>query len=269
MKTLLVRALGAALLVSAVPFTSVAGASAGSGNIAATSTTIALGASLGPRLPGNVEIPTTGRFVLVDAGSAQLFMIEDGRVRDTMRVIVGKPSAATPTVKSTIYDATLNPYWHVPTDLARTIIAPRVLKDGASYLRERGYQVLSNFGEGAREIPASSVNWEAVAEGRDQVFVRQLPGPANSMGEMKFAFANSEGIYLHDTPRKELFNEPERKLSAGCVRLEDADRLASWLLGRDPAQASAAPEQKVPLPKPVPITITYLEAPARMQLAGL
>ena len=215
-----------------------------------------------------MEIPTSGRFVLVDAASAQLFMIEDGRVRDTMRVIVGKPTAATPTIKSAIYTATLNPYWHVPADLARTIVAPRVLADGLSYLKERGYEVVSSF-EGGRVLPASEVDWKAVAEGREQVFVRQRPGPANSMGQVKFSFPNADGIYLHDTPRKELFDEAQRNLSAGCVRLEDAQRLASWLLGYEPSAGSKQPEQDVRLSRPVPITIAYLDAPARVQLASL
>jgi hypothetical protein len=59
------------------------------------------------------EIPTRGRYVLVDAASARLFMIEDGRVRDSMRVIVGKPDTPTPALKTIIYYATLKPYWHV------------------------------------------------------------------------------------------------------------------------------------------------------------
>lgn len=215
------------------------------------------------------DIPETGRFILVDAASAQLFMIEEGRVQDKMRVIVGKPTAATPVLKSKIYAATLNPYWHVPTDLARTIIAPRVLKDGMSYLRDRGYEVLSDFGDEARVLDPESVNWEAVADGVEQVHVRQRPGPANSMGEMKFGFPNEDGIYLHDTPRKELFAESERNLSAGCVRLEDADRLATWLLGRNPAGTTNSPEQEVALASPVPISITYLDTSSRIQLAGL
>jgi murein L,D-transpeptidase YcbB/YkuD len=210
-----------------------------------------------------------GRYVVVDAASARLFMIEDGEVQDSMRVIVGKPSSATPAVKSMLHVATVNPYWNVPTDLARSIIAPRVLKDGTSYLRERGYEVITHFGEDAEVIPAGSVDWKAVASGRETVHVRQLPGPANSMGRIKIAVANTDGIYLHDTPNKELFDEAQRNLSNGCVRLEDAQRLARWLLGRNPALASSAPEQHVSLPGPVPIVITYLDRGSQTQMASL
>ena len=99
-------------------------------------------------LPG-AQIPVHGRYVLVDAASARLYMIEDGRVRDSMRVIVGKPETPTPQLKSVINYETLNPYWHVTPDLAQTLIAPRVLKDGNVYLTDRGYEVVSGWGRDA------------------------------------------------------------------------------------------------------------------------
>lgn len=203
--------------------------------------------------------------MVIDAASARLFMIQDGQVQDSMRVIVGKPSSPTPALRSTLQIVTVNPYWHVPTDLARTIIAPRVLKEGTTYLRERGYQVVSSFSEDADVLSPESVDWQKVASGRRTVHVRQLPGPANSMGRIKFAVTNADGIYLHDTPSKDLFAAAERSLSNGCVRLEDAPRLARWLLGSNARLSSAAPEQLVSLPGPVPIVITYLD---RTRLAG-
>ncbi|MBA2466087.1 MAG: L,D-transpeptidase family protein [Sphingomonas sp.] len=215
------------------------------------------------------EIPASGRYVLVDAASARLFMIEDGRVRDTMRVIVGKPAAATPALRSALYYATLNPYWNVPFDLAQRLIAPRVLKDGTAYLTERGYEIVSGFGANAQAISPGSVDWQAVASGEAKVHVRQRPGAANSMGQMKFDVANASGIYLHDTPNKDLFAKVERNLSNGCVRLEDAPRFARWLLGKDAPLGTATPEQHVALPGGVPITIAYLDARAQMQVAGL
>ena len=104
---------------------------------------------------------------------------------------------------------------------------------------------------------------ELVADGRLEVRVRELPGPVNSMGRVKFGFPNKYDIYLHDTPVKELFAQDDRTISHGCIRLEDAERLARWMLGRDPAEDSSAPQQNVPLPTPVPIYITYLTAQAR------
>jgi murein L,D-transpeptidase YcbB/YkuD len=178
-----------------------------------------------------------------------------------MKVIVGKadPSTQTPMVASTIYYATLNPYWHVTPELIRSLIARNVLDQGLGYLKAKGYQVLSPSGE---MLDPAKLDWRAVAAGRQTVQVRQLPGPANSMGRMKFGFANAADIYLHDTPSKDLFAQDDRNLSHGCVRLEDAEALGRWLLGRDPQSVSNDPELNVPLPTPVPIYVTYLTAQA-------
>ena len=218
-------------------------------------------------LPG-AQIPLHGRYLLVDAASARLYMIEDARVQDSMKVIVGKPETPTPALKSVIHYETLNPYWHVTADLAKTLIAPRVLQEGEPYLTTRGYEVVSGWGPDARVLSPDSVDWAAVAAGTLQVYVRQRPGPANSLGRFKFDLPDGDGIYLHDTPKKELFAQDQRNLSHGCVRLEDAPRLARWLLGRDPPAASA-PEENILLPKPVPITISYLDPRSQTQLAAL
>jgi murein L,D-transpeptidase YcbB/YkuD len=214
------------------------------------------------------QIPARGPYLLVDANSARLYMIEDGRVRDSMRVIVGKPDTPTPTLKDVINYETLNPYWHVPADLTRSLIAVNVLKQGPAYLAQHGYEVVSAFGADARVIPPDSVDWKAVAAGTAQIFVRELPGPANSLGHFKFDLPHGDGIYLHDTPRRELFAQDQRNLSHGCVRLEDAQRLARWLLGKDPPEASVA-EENVLLPRPVPITISYLDPRSQTQIAAL
>jgi len=80
------------------------------------------------------------------------------------------------------------------------------------------------------------------------------------MGRIKIPFPNPADIYLHDTPNKNLFAQDDRTLSHGCIRLEDAERLGRWLMGRDPQPASRDPEQNVLLPSPVPIYVTYLTA---------
>src|SRR6478672_6691418 len=119
------------------------------------------------------QIPLTGRYVLVDAASARLYMMEDGRVKDSMKVIVGKPETPTPALKSVLNYETLNPYWHVGPDLAKTIIAPRVLKDGDSYLVRQGYQILSSWGPDGRVLSPDTIDWKAVAAGEAQIYVRQ------------------------------------------------------------------------------------------------
>lgn len=212
---------------------------------------------------------TAGRSVLIDTGSARLYMIEDGRIVDSMKVIVGKPSEPTPEMTTSLTYATINPYWHVPADIARTLTAPNVLKMGTKYLTDHGYQVVSSFDPDATVIDPSTVDWQAVADGRATVLVRQRPGPANSMGRMKFSLAVGDGIFLHDTPKKELFNEDDRSLSAGCIRLEDAPRLARWLLGDSVALTASVPEEQIPMPSYVPVKITDLGPAAQSELASL
>jgi murein L,D-transpeptidase YcbB/YkuD len=223
------------------------------------------GGSVDPRVLASLDrvrdIPPSGRYVIVDTAGARLYMIDDGRIVDSMKVIVGKadPSTETPLLASTIYYATLNPYWHVDAPLVRSLIAKNVLDQGLSYLTRQGYQVLSPDGSGELLNPAK-VDWHAVADGSETVDVRQLPGPRNSMGHIKIGFPNSSDIYLHDTPNKDLFAQDDRDLSHGCIRLQDAERLGRWLMGRDPETASTEPEQHVLLPSPVPIYVTYLTA---------
>lgn len=254
------RALCAALMLAVIP---AAPAAADPFTRVGSPTSATLSAAA-PMLASRTAAP---RAVLIDAASATLYMMEHGQIVDSMKVIVGKPSAATPEINSSITYATLNPYWHVPTDIARTLTAPNVLKNGRSYLDERGYEVVSGFTRDAEILDPDSIDWQAVADGRETVFVRQRPGPANSMGRMKFSLLNSEGIFLHDTPMKELFEQDNRSLSAGCVRLEDAPRFARWLLGDEATLAAATPEQQIALERMVPVTITYLESEA--QLAAL
>lgn len=225
------------------------------------------GGQLDPRVLASLDrardIPPQGRYVMIDTAGARLYMIEDGRIADSMKVVVGKadPSTQTPMIASTIYYATLNPYWHVSAEMVRSLIAKNVLGQGLGYLKSHGYQVLAS--DGSREpLDPAKVNWRAVAAGDELVQVRQLPGPLNSMGRVKFPFPNSDDLYLHDTPNKDLFAQDDRTASHGCIRLQDAERLGRWLMGRDPQTASANPEQNVLLPSPVPIYVTYLTAQA-------
>ncbi|MES2327117.1 MAG: L,D-transpeptidase family protein, partial [Pseudomonadota bacterium] len=135
---------------------------------------------------------------MVDTAGARLYMIDNGRIVDSMKVIVGRddPSTQTPMLASTIYYATLNPYWHVSADMVRDLIASNVLNLGLSYLKTRGYQVMPANPTDDRLLDPAKINWHAVAAGRETVRVRQLPGPANSMGRLKIPFPNATDIYL-------------------------------------------------------------------------
>ncbi len=202
----------------------------------------------------------TGRHILVDAASATLWMYEDGKPVDSMRVVVGKPDLQTPMMAGFVRYAVLNPYWNIPDDLVKNTISANVLDRGVGYLRSGGYQVLADWRPDAAVVDPATVDWQAVHDGRTKVHVRQLPGGSNFMGKVKFEFPNAQGIYLHDTPDKQLLRLDERQLSSGCVRLEDAAKMHRWLMGEALPGRVREAEKVVPLPELVPIYITYLTA---------
>ena len=213
------------------------------------------------RLP---QTRTFDRYVVVDSGSAMTYLFAGDRVVDAMRVIVGSAETKTPMMAVLMRNAKANPYWHVPPEMVRTLTAKKVREQGLSYFDNFHYEVLSDWSGNGRVIDPKTVDWRAIASGRKQptMLVRQLPGPWNSMGEMKFEMPNDFGIYLHDTPVKELFAKDDRWISNGCVRLEDYKRFASWVFGRMPAVTSAR-EQRIDLPRPVPVYMTYLTVTPR------
>ena len=218
-----------------------------------------------PRVKATLDrlrlVPGKGRAIVVDVANAQLMMLEDGQVVDTMKTVVGKKDAATPLIASMIYYVTFNPYWHIPQDVARRKVAPIVLKRGVKYLKAARYETVAAFGyEKEEPIDPETVDWKAVAAGTTEVHIRQLNGPNNMMGKMKFGFVNDYGIFLHDTPHKDFFAKAKRNLSLGCIRLEHPERLAQWLLAREPTPPSDGSEQLVQLDKGVPVIVTYLTA---------
>jgi murein L,D-transpeptidase YcbB/YkuD len=223
------------------------------------------------RLAINTErayrLPKTGlfpRYIVVDAGASEAYLFDHDRVVDGMRVVVGSSKTKTPMMAVLLRDAKANPYWNVPPELIRSLTAKRIGEDGLSYLKSFHYEVLSDWSGNGHVVDPKTVNWAAIRTGRQKptVLVRQLPGPWNSMGNMKFEISNDYGIYLHDTPHKELFAKDDRWVSNGCIRLEDYKRFATWVFGGVP-RASTSREQTFEAPRPVPVFITYLTANAR------
>lgn len=216
------------------------------------------------RIAINVErahrLPPTGKFdryVVVDSGAAEARLFDDDREFDSMRVVVGAPKSMTPMMAVLMRSAKANPYWNVPPDLIQSFTAKRVSEQGLSYLRTFHYEVLSDWSASPKLLDPQTVNWNQVAQGKSPILVRQLPGPWNAMGNMKFEMPNDYGIYLHDSPQKEVFSSDNRWISNGCVRLEDYRRFATWVFG-DVPKPSSGREEKFDLPKPVPVYMTYL-----------
>lgn len=209
-----------------------------------------------------IPAPWWSRHIVVDAANGRLWMYEGDRAVDSMRVVVGKADSQTPVMAGYVRYAILNPYWNLPDETVRSRVAPGVLGAGVKYLSVRGYEVLSGWGADAQVLDPSKVDWRKVRDGTLEVRVRQRPSPTNAMGKVKYEFPNPLGIYLHDTPEKNLLQEDARQFSSGCIRLEDADRLGRWLLGAQLPAVEGEPERRLDLPQPVPIYITYLTAHA-------
>lgn len=206
----------------------------------------------------------SGRHIIINVATAVLTMYDGNRVADSMRVVVGKPDPhkETPAYAGYIRTAFVNPYWNVPDDFVQSLIARNVLNEGMPYLKRQGYEVLSGWDSNAELLDPTKLDWHAIQRGEVAVHVRQKPGPRNSMGTVKYEFPNPYGIYLHDTPEKDLMDKDNRQLSAGCIRLEDAKKLGEWLLKSPLDMSSDAPEQRFDLPQPVPVYVVYLTASA-------
>jgi murein L,D-transpeptidase YcbB/YkuD len=220
-----------------------------------------------PRLLANLDrvrsLPASGRFLLVDSGSSMLTLYQDGQPLDSMKIITGTNELPTPLIASVMFYITYNPYWHAPDHLVRKTIAPNVLHLGQGYLKSHGYHVIEEWSETPKVLDPTSVDWKAAAAGKLHLKVQQDPGPLNSMGILKFPFPNPEDIYLHDTPDHAKFALPNRNLSNGCVRVEDAKRLGRWLLGHDPVAPGTDAETRVQLARGTPIYLTYITAQAK------
>lgn len=227
------------------------------GGDAATERLIRINLERARGLPAN----PSARYILVDAAAQQLWLYQDGRVVDSMPVVVGKVSEPTPSMAGVIRYAVARPYWNVPPDLAQSGIAPKALRD-PNYLQTHNMEALSDWTSQARVLAPKEINWRAVIDGRTVLRVRQLPGPENMMGQVKFIFPNNLGVYLHDSPLRRYFAQSRRTESAGCVRLADAPRLARWLIPDrlDELARPGEPETRLDLAQPIPVYIVYFTA---------
>jgi len=204
------------------------------------------------------------RYVLVRLADFELDVVVGGRRAATHRVAVGAPYRRTPVFGSRIERLIVNPSWRVPERIAREEVLPLLLADRSAAAR-LGYGVAARGATGG-----SGPDWEELAASDEPLRLVQAPGPANALGKLKLEFPNAHQVYLHDTPNRAVFETPDRGVSHGCVRVEDARALAERLLaldgeaGRarlDEAWASAA-TQVLTLHRPVPVYVLYWTARA-------
>lgn len=205
------------------------------------------------------------RYVLVNVPGFQLEAVDHGQVELRHRVIAGKPERQTPSVKATIRAVNFFPYWRVPDSVATLDLIPRVIKE-PEYLHKEQIRVLSGSFNGP-EIDTASIDWRQASAAR--IKFRQDPGPQNALGLVRLDMPNSEGVYMHDTPMKPLFNQRSRAFSAGCVRVQDVFQLVEWVLKHEPGWEQPGHARDVleggqaldvTLKQPVPVYFTYITA---------
>jgi murein L,D-transpeptidase YcbB/YkuD len=205
------------------------------------------------------------RYVLVNTAAFQLEAVEHHQVELRHRIIAGKPGRPTPTVHATIKALNFFPYWRVPESVATLDLIPRLVKE-PEYLQNERIRVLTGSFNGA-EIDPVSIDWRQADA--NKIKFRQDPGPQNALGLLRLDMPNSEGVYMHDTPMKPLFNQRVRAFSAGCVRVQDVFALAEWIARYEPGWEQrgrvreileAGQAVDVTLTRPVPVYFTYITA---------
>jgi L,D-transpeptidase YcbB len=182
------------------------------------------------------------RYIIVNVPQFFLHAFDNGQQVLDMKVIVGQEyqDKATPVFSDSMEYVVFRPYWNVTPDIAAKEIFPKE-EANPGYLAANNMEVYNDHGRQA---------------------IRQLPGPKNSLGLVKFMFPNDFNIYLHDTPNDELFNKDVRAFSHGCIRVEKPAELAEWVLGWPADKVQAAMhdgpnDHTVKLPSKIPVYIVY------------
>jgi murein L,D-transpeptidase YcbB/YkuD len=207
------------------------------------------------------------RHIIVNIAAFELEVMDGDSVVMSMRVVVGRPFDRTPVLSDTMRYLVLNPYWHVPSNIATTELLPKLKRD-PSYLARYKLRVFPSSRLDAQEVDPATVDWSTITAAHFPFLLRQDPGPRNALGRIKFMFLNKYHVYLHDTPARPLFEETQRDFSHGCIRIQHPIELAVYLLRNDPrwdrdgllAALDDAEDRSVPLPEPMPIHLLYWTA---------
>jgi murein L,D-transpeptidase YcbB/YkuD len=203
------------------------------------------------------------RHFIVNIPYFHLTARENGRAVMDIRVVVGTPSNRTPVFSSEMTTVVFSPYWNIPDTIVEGETAPAVARDPA-YLARNNIEILDVSRSGATPVDHASVDWENPVQLKRLAF-RQRPGPGNALGHVKFLFPNDYDVYLHDTPADALFARTGRAFSHGCVRVEEPEALAKYVLRGYPewddarilAAMHAGVEKHVKLSETIPVHIVY------------
>ena len=207
------------------------------------------------------------RHVKINIAGFRLEAWENDALARSMKVIVGRSYRRTPLFSDNIRYLVFNPAWEVPPNIAIQDKLPQLRKDPES-MQRAGFVVLSGQGADEVELDLRDIDWKSVDKSNFRYRLRQKPGPGNALGRVKIMFPNRFNVYLHDTSNPELFAKNVRTFSSGCIRLQEPQTLAQWLLEANPDW----PEEKVVnamtgdltqtvvLSRPVPLHLQYWTA---------
>ena len=205
-------------------------------------------------------------YLVVNIPAYELIAYHNRNVDWRSRVVVGKSTSRTVVFSGKINALVLHPYWVVPNSIARDEVIPAIQNDPA-YL-ERNHMEVVTRGKNPTVVSPLSIGWQKVNPANFQYEIRQTPGPWNALGSVKFLVPNPYSIYLHDTPARQLFEEPKRTFSHGCIRVEKAEELSEILTARNTSWSAArilrakksGKETTVPLLRAVPVFVVYFTA---------
>lgn len=212
------------------------------------------------RLKGN-GFQFASRYVVVNIPGASVEAVENGEVVQRHVAVVGRPDRQSPVIQAKIQSVNLNPTWTVPMSILKADIIPKMRTD-KTFLAKSNMRIL---GAGGQEIDPATINWATLTN--PNFIVRQDPGLTNALGQMRIDMPNTEAVYMHDTPKKELFRSDLRFQSSGCARVQGVKDLATWLLEgtewtREALDSEIAKGERrdIKLKKHVPVAWVYLTA---------
>lgn len=180
------------------------------------------------------------KYIWVNLPAYNLKVWDNDSLAMESKVIVGKPGTPTPVINSEISDLVVYPTWTVPTSIIVKELLPG-LKKNPGHLARKGLGLYNSKGE---PVDPYSVNWSKYNKGIPYL-VRQGSGDNNALGVIKFNFANPYAVYLHDTNQRYLFKNKERSLSHGCVRVQDWEKLAFYIVRNDSSHSSLPDSMKL------------------------
>ena len=200
------------------------------------------------------------RYVVCNIPAARIEAIENGAAVSRHTAVVGKPDRPSPEINSKIVQINFNPYWTVPASIVRKDLIPK-MQDQPDYLTSNHIRI---FDIKHRELQPADINW--YSEDATNYTFKQDPGSFNSLGSIRINFPSQYGVYMHDTPLKNLFGEDFRFHSSGCMRVQNVRQLVAWLLQgvrgwslEDIDHVIKSGEQKnAQVTKPVPLHWVYI-----------